>query len=136
MSVLEQASVEDLNAIAEVGPIIADSVHQYLHSVQGTATIAELREVGVRMESSSVGTERAVQPLAGKTIVVTGTLTKYSRNEIQELIVRLGGRAASSVSNKTDFVVAGENAGSKLAKAQQLGVQVLSESDLERMIQL
>jgi DNA ligase (NAD+) len=72
--------------------------------------------------------------LAGKTIVVTGSLQKYKREEIQELIVQHGGRAASSVSKKTDFVVAGEEAGSKLDKARQLGVKVLTEAEFEELI--
>ncbi len=67
--------------------------------------------------------------------MVTGTLTKYSRDEIQELIVQAGGRAASTVTSKTDFVVAGEKAGSKLAKARELGIPILSESDLEKLLQ-
>ena len=80
------------------------------------------------MESPRTADTDAPQPLAGKTIVVTGTLTSFTRDEIEALISRLGGRAASSVSAKTDFVVAGEKAGSKLAKAQQLGVRVLTEA--------
>jgi DNA ligase (NAD+) len=73
--------------------------------------------------------------LEGKTLVVTGTLTKYSRDQINELITRHGGRAASSVSKKTDYVVAGEKAGSKLAKAKELGVAVLSEDEFEKLLQ-
>jgi DNA ligase (NAD+) len=73
--------------------------------------------------------------LSGKTVVVTGTLTKYKRDEIEALIAHHGGRAASSVSKKTDFVVAGENAGSKLDKAKTLGVRVLSEKQFEELIE-
>ena len=69
--------------------------------------------------------------LAGKTLVVTGTLTKYTRDQINELITQHGGRAASSVSKNTDYLVAGDNAGSKLAKAQELGVAVLTETEFE-----
>ena len=86
------------------------------------------------MESARAAATDAPQPLAGKTLVVTGTLTSYTRDEIEELISRHGGRAASSVSNKTDFVVAGEKAGSKLAKAQQLGVRVLTEAQFRALI--
>jgi DNA ligase (NAD+) len=76
----------------------------------------------------------ATLPLSGKTVVVTGTLKNYSREEIQEAIVKNGGRAAGSVSKKTDFVLAGEEAGSKLEKAKQLGVPVLTEEQFQRMI--
>ena len=72
---------------------------------------------------------------AGKTFVVTGTLSKYTRDHVHELIERHGGRASSSVSGKTDYVLAGEKAGSKLAKAEKLGVSVISETDFEQMIE-
>ncbi len=134
MDKLQQASVDDLTAADEVGPIIAESVYQYLQSPLGASTIAELRELGIVMDAPTPSPDVAAQPLAGKTIVVTGTLAKYTRDEIQELIVQAGGRAASSVSSKTDFVVAGENAGSKLAKAQELGIPVLSETDFEKLL--
>ncbi len=133
MEKLQQASVDELNAIDEVGPIIAESVFQYVRSPEGVATLAELKEVGVLMELPQASSETVEQVLEGKTLVVTGTLTKFTRDSIQELIIRLGGRAASSVSSKTDFVVAGDNAGSKLAKARQLGIQVLSEAEFEQL---
>ena len=98
------------------------------------AAISELQQVGLLMESPQDDTGTAEQVLEGKTIVVTGTLSKYTRDGIKELIVRLGGRAASSVSSKTDFVVAGEKAGSKLAKAEKLGVKVLSEEEFEKLV--
>ena len=77
----------------------------------------------------------ATGPLAGKTLVVTGTLEKYSREEIQELIAKHGGRAASSVSKSTDYLVAGEKAGSKLEKAQKLGVKVITEEEFEALVE-
>jgi DNA ligase (NAD+) len=77
---------------------------------------------------------QATGKLAGKTLVVTGTLTNFSRDEIQDLIRQHGGKAASSVSKKTDYVVAGESAGSKLTKAQELGVKILSEDDFQKLI--
>jgi DNA ligase (NAD+) len=79
--------------------------------------------------SGSAGTS-----LAGKTLVVTGTLTKYSRGEIEELIVKHGGKASGSVSKSTDYLVAGEKAGSKLDKAQALGVPVITEDDFEALL--
>ncbi|HEY8505789.1 MAG TPA: BRCT domain-containing protein, partial [Gemmataceae bacterium] len=72
--------------------------------------------------------------LGGKTFVVTGTLSRYSREEIESLIKRLGGKATGSVSKNTDYLIAGENAGSKLAKAKELGVEIISEDDFDRMI--
>ncbi len=133
MDALQAASVEQLSEIDEIGPIIAASVYDFLHGKFGTETIDDLREVGVKMESVAPADEGS-RVLEGKTLVVTGTLVKYTRDEIKELIVRHGGRAASSVSKKTDYVVAGENAGSKLAKAEQLGVPVLSEAEFEGLI--
>jgi len=130
---LSAATVEELAEINEIGPIIAQSVYDFLHSERGRRIIAELKECGVKMEEE-IAVSRQSQPLAGKTIVVTGTLKRYSRHEIEELIERLGGHAASSVSRKTDFVLAGENPGSKLDKARSLGIPVLSEEEFEKLI--
>ncbi len=126
------ATVEQLSETNEIGPIIAQSVFDYFHSPSGDATIADLRSVGVKMDAIAAAGD--VRALEGKTLVVTGTLKKYSRDEIEELIARHGGHAASSVSKKTDYVVAGENAGSKLQKAQSLGVPVITEEDFERLV--
>ena len=134
MDKLAEAGEEELSEINEVGPVIAKSVYQYLHSEYGRATIAELARQGVNMESPLTAKKAAGGVLAGKTLVVTGTLTKYSRDEIEELITQLGGRAASSVSKNTDYVVAGEKAGSKLDKAQALGVAVISEDEFDKLI--
>jgi DNA ligase (NAD+) len=132
MSALMAASVEQLSETNEIGPIIAQSVFDFLHSEFGRKTIADLKSVGVKMESTAtVGASRALE---GKTLVVTGSLQKYSRDEIEELIARHGGHAASSVSKNTDYVVAGEKAGSKLAKAQELGVPVITEEEFEEML--
>jgi DNA ligase (NAD+) len=129
---LMAASVEELSSVNEIGPIIAQSVYDYLHGAVGSAMIAELRAAGVKMEEAQRA--RGDGPLAGKTLVVTGTLQKYSRDQIHELIAQHGGRPASSVSKNTDYVVAGEKAGSKLAKAQELGVKIISEQEFERLI--
>jgi DNA ligase (NAD+) len=134
MDALRGASVEELQEINEIGPVIADSVHQFLHSPQGRATIDDLARQGVKMEAIG-GAASGDRRLEGKTIVVTGTLSRYSREQIEELIRRHGGRAAGSVSSKTDFLLAGENAGSKLDRAKQLGVQVIDEQQFQRMIE-
>jgi DNA ligase (NAD+) len=131
---LAAASEEELSEINEVGPVIAKSVYEYLQSSHGQTTIAELKRQGVNMEATVTAQKAAEGPLAGKTLVVTGTLQQYGREEIEELITQLGGRAASSVSKKTDYVVAGEKAGSKLAKAQSLGVAVLTEAEFGKLI--
>lgn len=130
---LMSATVEQLSETNEIGPIIAQSVYDFLHGKFGSETIEDLRSVGVSMESATTGETPVPRALEGKTLVVTGTLTKYTRDEIGELIARHGGRVASSVSKKTDYVVAGEKAGSKLAKAEQLGVKVISEQEFERL---
>ena len=134
MEALRKASAEELGDINEIGPIIAESVHEYLESDFGGAAIDDLASSGVTMEVPQVAGEERSDILAGKTLVVTGTLVKYSRDEIKELILRHGGKAASSVSSKTDYVVAGEKAGSKLAKAESLGVTVLTEDEFEALL--
>ena len=129
---LVAATVEQLSETMEIGPIIAQSVFDFLHSKFGQETIEDLRNLGVKMESTTrCGGARVLE---GKTLVVTGTLVKYTRDEIEELITQHGGHAASSVSKKTDYLVAGENAGSKLAKAQSLGVPVITEDEFEGLV--
>lgn len=129
---LSKATVEELSAIPEIGPVIAQSVQGFLHSDRGRRVIEELRQCGVKMTEEVA--ELAEQPLAGKTIVVTGTLKNYTRQEIEQLIERLGGRAASSVSRQTDFVLVGESPGSKLEKARALGIPTMTEEEFEALI--
>jgi DNA ligase (NAD+) len=132
MARLQQASVEQMGQIREIGAIIAQSVYDFLHSEFGQRSIERLKSAGVVMES--LDGRPAGRSLAGKTLVVTGKLVKYTRDDIHALIEAHGGHAASSVSQKTDYVVAGENAGSKLDKAHELGVAVISEEEFERLI--
>jgi DNA ligase (NAD+) len=129
------ATVEDLAAIHEIGDAIAESVFEFCHSEYGQKIFDELAEVGVELHDPEPDESDSDRPLAGKTIVVTGTLQHFKRDEIKGLIEKLGGRAASSVSKKTDFVVAGEKAGSKLAKAQELGVAVMSEAEFRELVE-
>ncbi len=118
-----------------IGPEIAASLHKFLHSDAGQHVIKELRDAGVKLDSTTDAKPDASSgALAGKTFVVTGTLERYSREEIQDLIRQHGGKATSSVSKNTDYLVAGENAGSKLDIAKSLGVSVLDEDDFEAMI--
>lgn len=131
------ASVEEIAAIHEVGEAIASSVHQFLHDEAGQRLIADLRAVGVVLDEPNAASNESSDGgglLKDKTLVVTGTLVRYTRAEMKELIERLGGRASDSVSKKTDYVVAGEAAGSKLAKAEQLGVKVLTEDAFAELI--
>ena len=127
------ASVHELADIHEIGDAIAESVHAFCHSEYGQQTLRGLQNAGVSV-SEEVPDDVVESPLAGKTIVVTGTLQQFTRDQVKELIEKLGGRPSGSVSKKTDFLLAGDKAGSKLAKAQSLGVSVLSESDFERMV--
>lgn len=132
---LLEADEATLATVPEVGPVMAASVWNYFHTQGGRKIIEELRELGVRMdEPKAAQRQRGPQPLAGKTLVVTGTLVHYTRDEIEERIKELGGRAAGSVSKKTDYVVAGDEAGGKLDKARQLGIPVLTEDEFRKMI--
>ena len=109
---------------------------KFFQSAAGRDTIEELRSLGLKLTEDSRPAPDAVDghQLTGKIFVVTGTLSRYGREEIEELIKQLGGKATGSVSKKTDYVVAGEKAGSKLEKARQLGVPVLSEEEFEKLI--
>ncbi|WP_235935296.1 NAD-dependent DNA ligase LigA [Candidatus Laterigemmans baculatus] len=133
---LAAATPEELAAVDEIGPIIANSVYEFMHSEHGQATIDGLRHVGVKLttDQPAPAAGSKAKPLEGKTFVVTGTLEKYKREEIKELIEQHGGRVSSSISKSTDYLVAGEKAGSKLEKAKQLGVKVLSEVEFEELI--
>lgn len=134
MEELENASVDQLGAINEIGPVIARSVYDFLHSPQGIATLDDLRRQHVSMRSKHATRTDDEGPLSGKTVVVTGSLAGFTREEIKQRIAILGGRVASSVSSKTDLVVAGEKPGSKLAKATSLGIPIISEQEFQEMI--
>ncbi|MBC8356746.1 MAG: NAD-dependent DNA ligase LigA [Planctomycetes bacterium] len=129
---LEAASVEELADVNEIGGIIAESVHSFLHDEYGSEIIDDLRSLGIKMEAEQPWLASDI--FAGSSFVVTGKLIKYTRDEIQDLIRQHGGKVSSSVSAKTDYLVAGEKAGSKLAKAEKLGIQVLTEDQFEALI--
>jgi len=133
LDALGAAGAEQLSSIHEIGDVIAQSVHDFFHSAAGGKTIDELKKVGVdpKMEKPSPAGDR---PLEGMTVVVTGAMKTLKRDEIERLIVDLGGKAAGSVSKKTSFVVAGEDAGSKLDKAKELGIEVISEQEFLKRI--
>ena len=129
-----KASVEELEAVEEVGPIVARSIRAFFDDEHNRNLIEELRRAGVRMEQEKKEESVEESPFKGKTVVFTGELSSFSRSEAQELVKRLGGRPASSVSRRTDFVVVGENPGSKYRKALQLGVKTLTEDEFLAMI--
>jgi len=132
---LHAATLEDLAAVEEIGPVIAATVHDWFSSDYGRQVVESLRERGVALEALPAEITPQTGPLAGKTVVVTGTLFRFTRDEAAEAIRRAGGRSATSVSKKTDYVLAGAEAGSKLEKAQQLGVKILSEEEFVTLIQ-
>jgi DNA ligase (NAD+) len=129
---LAGASVDELGSVPTIGPKTAESVFQYLHDEQNLALIEKMRRGGVSLVAAAPAAREG--PLLGLTIVATGTLTRWSRNEVESLIKRLGGAIGSSVTKKTDYVVAGEDPGSKLAKAEEYGVKVLDEEGFERLL--
>ncbi len=130
---LQAATVEELAEVHEIGDVIAASVHEWLSSGYGGQVIAGLTAAGVKLDLPEA--DQAVEgPLTGKTLVVTGTLEHFSRQEAEEAIRRAGGRASGSVSKKTDYVVAGAEAGSKLEKAQKLGVAVIDEAEFRQLL--
>ncbi|MBL9093978.1 MAG: NAD-dependent DNA ligase LigA [Planctomycetaceae bacterium] len=136
MDKLAAASEEELSEVNEIGPTIAAGVAAFFRSDEGRQIVEELKAAGLDMTAEVRAAAQAATEgkLAGQTLVVTGTLVKYTRDEIEELIHKHGGKPASSVSKKTSYVVAGENAGSKLDKAQSLGVPVITEDEFEKLI--
>lgn len=130
---LANASVEDLKAINEIGDKMADSIVAFFEQEEAAELIEELKAAGVNMEYTGarpVAAEDLDSVFAGKTIVLTGKLEQLSRNEAKEKIELLGGKITGSVSKKTDIVIAGEDAGSKLTKAEQLGLEIWDEDKL------
>jgi len=130
---LAKATFEDLVVIDTIGQKIAVSITEYFAQARNKEFLARLAAAGINMSETNIKTE-AKADFLGKTFVLTGTLSSMERKAAQELIEHLGGKAAGSVSKKTDYVIAGENAGSKLAKAQELGIKVLTEEEFLQMI--
>ncbi len=133
LDALAAASQAGLSEVMEIGPVIAESVYDFFHNRAGQHAVSELKSVRIN-PSVAKPTANEPRPLAGQTVVVTGTLPTLGRTEIEAMIVRLGGKASASVSKKTNFVVAGESAGSKLDKAKELKVPVLSEAEFLKKV--
>jgi DNA ligase (NAD+) len=125
------ASEEELTAIPEVGPQIAASINTFFKQTENIRVINRLKEAGLNLKEER---EAVKQTLAGQTFVLTGGMEALTREEAKEAIEKLGGRVSSSVSAKTGYVVAGENPGSKLEKARELGVAIINEQELLAML--
>ena len=123
------ASVEQLLEVRDVGPVVAESIHTFFAQPHNREVVQQLRECGVHWEEGAPA-EKAPQILAGKTVVLTGTLPTMGRDEAKELLEAAGAKVSGAVSKKTSYVVAGAEAGSKLTKAQELGVPVLDEAGM------
>jgi DNA ligase (NAD+) len=130
MEALESAGVEELQNVNEVGPRIAESIAEFFGNSANRKLVSRLREAGLTMSGQKK--ERGTK-LAGKTFVLTGTLAHFSRDEAKKMIEDAGGKVSGSVSKKTDYVVAGSDAGSKLDKAKELGVEVIDEGELKKL---
>ena len=124
--------MEELTRVHEVGPIVAESLHNYFQNAKNLEILEKLKKGGVAfpVEEAKAGEV----PLEGKTFVLTGGLDSMTRDEAQGLIEEQGGRVSSSVSKKTDFVVVGKDPGSKRDKAKKLGIHALSEDEFKKMV--
>ncbi|MGB8116335.1 MAG: NAD-dependent DNA ligase LigA, partial [Candidatus Sulfotelmatobacter sp.] len=132
MEALERASQEELQEVNEVGPRIAESIAEFFSIAANRKLVERLRNAGLTLSGQKK--ERGTK-LAGKTFVLTGTLAHFTRDQAKKMIEEAGGKVTGSVSKKTDYVVAGADAGSKLDKAKDLGVNVIGESEMEKLLQ-
>jgi DNA ligase (NAD+) len=131
MDALTKASEEELQEVNEVGPRIAQSIVEFFQEPKNRELVEQLRKAGLAFTGKK---KQRGTTLAGKTFVLTGTLAHFTRDEAKRMIEDAGGRVSGSVSKKTDFVVAGDDAGSKLDKAQELGVKVIGEKEMQRLL--
>ncbi len=134
MDALMKAPRAELELVSEIGPIVAETIYHFFREPRNEALIGRLRSSGVQMQMEGPAPDRPEQVFAGKTIVVTGTLEAMARQEIKELIEARGGRVTSSVSKKTDFVLAGADPGSKVDKARSLGIAIVDEIEFRSML--
>lgn len=134
LDALANASLEELQQAEDVGPVMAQSIHDFFRNPRNQAVIEKLRKAGVKMKERAAPKTVASGSFAGKTVVVTGTLGKLSRDEAKDALRKAGATVTDSVSKKTDFLVVGEDAGSKLDKARKLGVKTLSEQEFLKLL--
>lgn len=135
LEALEAASIEELQKVPDVGIVVASHVHNFFAEESNRNVISELLAEGVHWPAPVViNAEEIDSPFAGKTVVLTGSLSQMSRDDAKARLVELGAKVAGSVSKKTDLVIAGEAAGSKLAKAQELGIEVIDEAEMLRLL--
>lgn len=132
MENMMNASIEELSNIDDIGNITAESIYEFLHQEQTIDLLEKLKEAGINM--SKIKESDTDDRFSGKTFVLTGSLEKFSRTEAGDIIEKFGGKTSSSVSKKTDYVLAGEEAGSKLIKAQELGLNIITEEQFANMI--
>ena len=130
---LMQATSEELGMIDDIGPIVADSIREFFLQDQTIDLINRLKQSGVN--TKNLEEESIDNRFEGKIFVLTGSLEKFTRQEASDIIEKLGGKTSSTVSKKTSYVLAGEEAGSKLTKAQNLGIEIISEEQFQEMIQ-
>ncbi|HEX3142214.1 MAG TPA: NAD-dependent DNA ligase LigA, partial [Rhizobacter sp.] len=128
------ASVAQLLEVNDVGPIVAESIHTFFEQPHNREVVEQLRAVGITWDEHDGEADLSPKPLAGKTFVLTGTLPVLTRDEAKEMIEAAGGKVSGSVSKKTTYVVAGEEAGSKLDKARELGIEVIDEAGLRALL--
>ena len=132
MENLQNAKFEQLSQINDIGEVMANSIIEFFMQEQTKDLIEKLKNAGVNM--NCLEEESDDKRFEGKTFVLTGSLELFTRKEAEDIIEKLGGKTSSSVSKKTDYVLAGEDAGSKLTKAQSLGINIISETDFKEMI--
>lgn len=132
MENLQNANFEQLSQINDIGEVMANSIIEFFMQEQTKDLIEKLKNAGVNMNCLEEKSDD--KRFEGKTFVLTGSLELFTRKEAEDIIEKLGGKTSSSVSKKTDYVLAGEDAGSKLTKAQSLGINIISETDFKEMI--
>jgi DNA ligase (NAD+) len=134
LDALANASMDELQQAEDVGLVMAQSIRDFFDNPRNQAVIEKLRKAGVKMKEKAASKAVTTGPFVGKTVVVTGTLTKFSRDDAKEVLRKAGANVTDSVSKKTDFLIVGEDAGSKLDKARTLGVETVTEAEFLKML--